>query len=385
IKVKPMKGTIKRGQTYEEDIENASFLRHSEKNKTENKIITNLMKNELKEVAKPGTIHVSEAFTVEKYPTVYQMTSTVEAELSDTVNIVEVLKKLFPCGSISGAPKKETLQLIHDIETAPRHVYCGAIGYITPDAEAIFNVPIRTVTIDKETNIASYGAGGAITAQSTMEDEYEEVYTKTKVLSYVEEPFELLETFGLYDGVYLVLDEHLQRIKNSASYFGFSFNEKALLDKLDFYQKKYPKGTYRVRLTLAKDGRISTSAKLLTGTDNKQVAFAKTPISSDNRFLYHKTTNRTIYDAHKQTNKFDVLLWNEAGEVTEFTIGNVVLEIDGKLYTPPVSVGLLPGTFREKLLREAYITEKVLYKEDFTKERKTWLINSVRQWVEVTF
>src|SRR5699024_7567932 len=206
IKVKPMKGTIKRGQTYEEDIEKEKFLRQSEKNKTENKIITNLMKNELKEVAKHDTIHISEAFTVEKYPTVYQMTSTVEAELAERVNIVDVLRKLFPCGSIPGAPKKETLQLIHDIETAPRHVYCGAIGYFTPDGEAVFNVPIRTVTIDGETNIASYGAGGAITAQSTMKDEYEEVYTKTKVLSYVEEAFELLETFGLYDGSYLVLD-----------------------------------------------------------------------------------------------------------------------------------------------------------------------------------
>lgn len=385
IKVKPMKGTIKRGHTFEEDIKNAAFLRHSEKNKTENKIITDLMMDELREVAKHDTIHVSEAFTVEKYPTVYQMTSTVEGELSETVNTVDVLQRLFPCGSISGAPKKETLQLIHDIETDPRHVYCGAIGYFTPDSEAIFNVPIRTVIIDTETNIATYGAGGAITAQSTMEDEYEEVFTKTKVLSYVEEPFELLETFGLYDGRYIVFEEHLQRLKNSASYFGFSYDEQALLENLSFYKGKHPTGIYRVRLTLAKDGTITSSAVPLTETDNKQVIFAKTAISTENRFLYHKTTNRTLYDAHKQPNVFDVLLWNEAGEVTEFTIGNVVLEIDGKLYTPPVSAGLLPGTFREKLVREGIITEKTLYKEDFTKERKIWLINSVRQWVEVIF
>src|SRR5699024_8725560 len=193
-------------QSFEEDIQNAAFLRHSKKNKTENQIITDLMMNELKQVTKPDSIHVSEAFTVEKYPTVYQMTSTVEGELAAKINIVDVLQRLFPCGSISGAPKKETLQLIHDIETTPRHIYCGAIGYITPDSEAIFNVPIRTVTIDTETNIASYGAGGAITAQSTMEDEYEEVFTKTKILSYVEQPFELLETFGLYDGAYIVFD-----------------------------------------------------------------------------------------------------------------------------------------------------------------------------------
>lgn len=385
IKVKPMKGTIKRGRSFIEDEANRKSLRLSHKNRKENEIITELMMDELKQVADHDTIRVTEAFTVEKYPTVYQMTSTVEGKLTEEMNISHILQKLFPCGSISGAPKKATLELIHQIEASPRHIYCGAIGYITPKKEAIFNVPIRTVTIDKDTSIASYGAGGAITDQSNLEDEYDEVYTKTKVLSYVEKPFELLETFGLYDGEYLVFDEHIKRLKNSADYFAFPYDEVAILDALSDYQKQYPTGRYRVRLTLANDGEVKTEAAILTEANKKQVAFAKTPISADNRFLYHKTTNRSLYEAHQEAGLFDTLLWNEAGQVTEFTIGNVVLEIDGKLYTPPVSVGLLAGTFREKLLKEAKITERVLYKEDFTKDRKVWLINSVRQWVEVSF
>lgn len=385
IRVKPMKGTIKRGKTYEEDMAMAKYLRHSEKNKHENEMITNLMIEELKNVAQEDSIHVTKAFTVEKYPTLYQMTSTVEGTLLPDQSIIHILQQLFPCGSISGAPKKETLQLIHELERLPRDVYCGAIGYITPNREAIFNVPIRTVMIDTATKIASYGAGGAITAQSTMEDEYEEVLTKTKVLTYEADDFSLLETIGLYDGEYIVLEEHLKRLKKSSAYFSYIYDEAHIKEILSSYQKKYKQGSYRLRMTLAKNGKVTTTIAPLQAAETNQVAFAKAPIRKENRLLYHKTTNRSLYTSHQQAGLFDTLLWNEDGEVTEFTIGNVVLEIDGKLYTPPVKAGLLPGTYRENLLQNQIIKERTLYKEDFTNNRKVWLINSVRKWVPVYF
>lgn len=385
ITMKPMKGTISRGKTYEEDIRNKQWLAQSEKNKHENKLITNLMYNEIKQITEEETIHVPNKFTIEKYPTVYQMTSTIVGQLLPEITATDVLKALFPCGSISGVPKVETLQLIAELESEPRDVYCGAIGYITPHQEAIFNVPIRTVIIDKNNHIARYGAGGAITNQSVMEDEYEEVLTKTKVLSKKDNDFQLIETFGLYDGEYIVFNEHMNRLKNSASYFDFNLNlEQIKRDLLDLANER-KEGRWRVRLLVDRSNHHEMEVKKLDETLNNIIVLAKNPIDKNNLFFYHKTTNRSIYDNHKQEDVFDVLLWNENEEITEFTIGNIVVEINGELVTPPVTSGLLPGTFREKLLREGKVKERIIYKSDLVNCSKIWLINSVRQWVEVKF
>lgn len=384
ITVKPMKGTIHRGKTFAEDNENKRWLQTSHKNREENKLITQLMKNELEKVAHEETIDIKEIYKVEKYPTVFQMTSTITGNVLPHMSTIDILKQLFPAGSISGIPKRETLQLISELESYPREVYCGAIGYITPENNAVFNVPIRTATIDINNHIIRYGSGGAITKHSIAEEEYKEVLTKTKILNWQQKPFQLLETFGLYDGKYLVFDEHIQRLNCSAKYFDFDINLLQIKERLLQLASKYQNGTWRVRLLVYIDGNCQLEIEPLRATINTKVQLANQPINKENIFLYHKTTNRTAYEKLVRDNVFDVLLWNEKDEVTEFTIGNIVVEINGELLTPPVQCGLLPGTFREMLLQAGKVKEEKIYKNDLRKCSNIWLINSVRKWVKVS-
>lgn len=383
ITVKPMKGTVHRGLTYEEDLANKRWLQSSTKNKQENNLITELMKQELKQIADETSIKVIDQYKVAKYPTVYQMTSTVIGERLPNQSVINIMKALFPCGSISGVPKTESIKMINQLESNPREVYCGAIGYITPDEEAIFNVPIRTVMIDEKKKQAMYGAGGAITIHSNVDEEYEEMVTKTKILHWEKQPFQLLETFGLYDGNYIVFDEHLQRLIHSAAYFDFPLHIAHIKEKLLQIASIYQTGAWRVRLTVSETGNEQIEVIELQKTNNRIVKLAKTPIVKNNPFLYHKTTNRSLYEQHTEDEVFDVLLWNEQNEITEFTIGNVVVELHGELFTPPVESGLLPGTFRAKLLREEKVKQRKLMKTDLHKCSRIWLVNSVRQWVEV--
>jgi len=386
ITVKPMKGTIHRGKTYNEDLNNKNWLKSSEKNKLENELISNLMVNELKEIADPTSITISNQFEVEQYPTVFQMTSTINGEMMLDKKITDILKGLFPCGSISGTPKKAAIDYITQIENEPREVYCGAIGYITPKNEAIFNVPIRTVLIDYENELATYHAGGAITLQSDPHEEYEEMITKTKILHLKYEPFQLVETLGLHNGEYTVFHAHLHRLQQSASYFNYKIPLAEIKIALTNLAKENPAGSWIVRLLVEESGKFNISISPLIQTEKTVFVLAKEPINKENIFFYHKTTNRSIYEQHKIDDKniFDVLLWNENEEITEFTIGNIVVEIDGELYTPPVECGLLPGTFREKLLNDGEIAEAKIFKSDLKKCTRIWLINSVRHWVEVT-
>lgn len=383
ITVKPMKGTIHRGKSSKEDATNKNWLQQSSKNRYENKLITDLMEDELIAIADTESASQTKLFQIEKYPTVYQMTSTIKRKLKPDSPITNIIKTLFPCGSISGVPKKETIKLINDLENYPREIYCGAIGYISPENEAIFNVPIRTVTIDHQQQLASYHAGGAITVHSTAEEEYEEVLTKTKFLSEEQPDFSLLETIGLVDGSYFVLEEHLSRLQASANYFNIVMNKDKLLVKLETLKADYPSSSWRIRVTLAKDGKFTITKQEMNKLDNVIVGIANEPIQQENIFHYHKTTNRSIYTKHQQDKWFDVILWNEKREITEFTIGNIVVEIDGNYYTPPIECGVLPGTYRSFLLNASKINEKVLYIEDLVLAENIWLINSVRQWVNV--
>lgn len=385
ITAKPMKGTIHRGKTFEEDLTNQQWLAHSEKNKLENDLITELMVDEFKHITDEATIQVVNPYHVEKYPTVFQMTSTITAKVLPELSALDILKTLFPCGSISGVPKKKTLELISRLEKHPRDVYCGAIGYITPNHEAIFNVPIRTVVIDPKQSNARYGAGGAITKYSNLEEEFAEVKTKAKILHQKHEPFQLLETLGLRNGNFIVLKEHLQRLKKSAAYFDFEVNMDTIKHKLLQYKDIHKEGEWRVRLLVDKAGEVNIKINQLKQADHLQVGLAKAPIDKENIFLYHKTTNRSVYEEHMREvdGLFDVLLWNVDHEVTEFTIGNIIVELDGELITPPVDCGLLPGTFRQKLLNEGNVKEAIVLREDLHKCANIWLINSVREWVPV--
>lgn len=385
ITTRPMKGTVARGKTYAEDTYLSQRLQTSRKNRHENKLIVELMKQELAAIAKQNTVKTTRLYDVEKYPTVWQMTSTITAELEDNKNLSDIFQSLFPCGSITGQPKRKTMNVITELENTPRDIYCGTIGFMTPQQEAIFNVPIRTVTVNHETGLATYNAGGAITKESTKEDEYEEVLAKKKILTKKVVHFQLLESFGLENGTYIVMAQHLKRLEASALYFNFNIDLTRIREALDTCARKHPNGYWKVRLSVYKNGTFNlkpTPIELIN--DKVPVAVADKPISDD-LFLYHKTTNRTIYEAHKikSAHIFDTLLWNEHGYLTEFTIGNLVVQKNGKYYTPPVSAGLLPGTFRADLLNRGIIMEHPLKVEDLKNCTAIWLINSVRKWVPV--
>lgn len=389
ITTRPMKGTIKRGNTKSEDETNANWLYYSEKNRAENVMIVDLLRNDLGMIAEPGTVKVEKLFEIEHYPTVHQMTSTISATVSSNTDLVDIFRALFPCGSITGAPKKSTMELISELEKAPREVYCGAIGYIAPDGEAIFNVPIRTVQIEHKSGKAIYGVGGGITWDSTVEGEYDEILAKMGLLQQNQPDFQLLESLLLENGRYFLLEEHLGRIKNSANYFGYECNLDDIENALFCLAKQHDDTTYKVRLLVEKNGAIKVEASPLAQTNGPvKVSLANKPLSKNNPFLYHKTTHREIYSDYQQTKPndcFDLLLWNEEDEITEFTNGNIVLEIDGTKWTPPISSGLLAGTFRESLISMHEIQEKRLTLADLNRAKKIWFINSVRKWLEVIF
>ncbi|MBM4762841.1 aminodeoxychorismate synthase component I [Bacillus sp. B15-48] len=388
LTTRPMKGTMKRGNTCSEDEANAKWLLNSEKNRAENLMIVDLLRNDLGMIAEPGSVSVPKLFDIEKYPTVHQMTSTITAKVSPQTELVDIFKALFPCGSITGAPKISTMNTIADLETTPREIYCGAIGFISPNKEAVFNVPIRTVLIDHQTSVATYGVGGGVTWDSTAEGEYDEIITKAKLLKEQRLEFKLLESLLLEKGEYFLKEYHLERLSKSANYFDFTFNREAVEKSLYMFTKQQQnQQKMKVRLLMGKNGEITI--------EGQQIEEIKTPITAilaskavnkNNPFLYHKTTNRQIYSAfhdRKPNQAFDVLLWNEELEITEFTNGNVVFELDNQLFTPPVQSGLLAGTFREHLINDGILQERTIKLDDLYKYKKIWFINSVRRWLEV--
>ena len=252
-----MKGTIERGNSLIEDEANANWLYHSEKNRAENVMIVDLLRNDLGRIAKPSSVQVPKLFEIEQYPTVHQMTSTITAKISPDTRLVDIFKALFPCGSITGAPKISTMDIIADLEQTPREVYCGTIGYITPNREAIFNVPIRTVIIDQKTGIATYGVGGGITWDSTTEGEYQEILTKASLLKKKRPSFQLLESLLLKDGSYFLLKEHLTRLKKSSKYFKYIFDLEKVEASLLHFAKKHLHGELKIRLLLSQNGETT--------------------------------------------------------------------------------------------------------------------------------
>ena len=370
---RPMKGTIHRGRWPEEDRELAEWLKQSVKDRAENVMIVDLLRNDLGKVSVPGSVRVSSLFDIERFETVWQMTSTVEATLKDGVSLVDLMSALFPCGSITGAPKIRTMQIIRELERSPRGAYTGTIGLLEPGGAGVFNVAIRTVVVDSESDQATFGVGGGVTIDSTAEREYEECLVKSRFLHTSPVEFQLIESMLLEDGEYFLLERHLERLRGSAEYFGFRFPEEEIKSALT----QTATGAFKVRLVLWKDGQIETQISQIENADSGQgVALAVTPVDSSDRFLYHKTTLR---DYHSE----DVIFWNERGEVTESRIANLVVPIDGQLYTPPISSGLLPGTFRAQLLAEGKIQERVVMISELQSVKEFFLINSVRKWIRV--
>ncbi|WJE45298.1 aminodeoxychorismate synthase component I [Peribacillus frigoritolerans] len=383
---RPMKGTVKRGTTLKRDQLNAEWLAASEKNQAENYMIVDLLRNDLGMIAKPGSVEVPQLKAIEKYPTVWQMTSTITADTNPGTTIIDIFKALFPCGSITGAPKIKTMEIIADIENSPREVYCGAIGFITPESKAVFNVPIRTVVIDKETGKAEYGVGGGITWDSELSEEYDEAFLKAKLLTVERPAYKLLESIKLSDGEYYLLNDHIDRMKQSAEYFDYRFSELYLRDRLQKYAEINHGTLQKVRVLLHENGEIEVLGQAIKPLDPEfKAILAEAPISRADPFLFHKTTNRDVYEGFQMNNPDfqDVLLWNEEGFITEFTNGNVVVKINGDLYTPPVESGLLAGTFRQELIRKKEIKVKNISKADLNNAEEIWFINSVRGKLKV--
>lgn len=372
VVTKPMKGTARRGRWPAEDRELAEWLERSTKDRAENVMIVDLLRNDLGKVSVPGSVRVSSLFDIERFETVWQMTSTVESTLREGTSLVDIMTALFPCGSITGAPKIRTMEIIRELERFPRGAYTGAIGILKPGGDCIFNVAIRTVVIDTETKRATFGVGGGVTIDSTAEREYEECLVKSRFLHATATEFQLFESMLLEDGEYFLLERHLERLRNSAAYFGFVFPEEEIREALD---EKMLVGKFKVRLTLWKDGKIEPRILRIEDADERRlVSLAKGPVDSTDRFLYHKTTRRDRYFE-------DVVLWNERGEVTEAGTTNIVVPIEGELFTPPITSGLLAGTFRDQLLEEGVIKERVITVEELKRVREFFLINSVRKWI----
>ncbi|MFG6147145.1 aminodeoxychorismate synthase component I [Halobacillus sp. B23F22_1] len=382
IKTKPMKGTARRGCTVQEDEKQKQFLLQSEKERAENVMIVDLLRNDIGKVAVSGSVRVPKLFEIETYPTVHQMTSTIEAVLEDHQSMWNIFKALFPCGSITGAPKVRTMEYIADLETSPRDVYCGAVGFMTPLGEAVFNVPIRTVMLDR--NEASYGTGGGVTWDSTPMNEYEEIKAKAQLLVEKRPEFQLLESLKLEGKEYPLLSYHMERLKQSAHYFNFRYDEKFVYNILNKWREDNPRGLFKVRLLLDESGKVEGEVQSIQPPPERVIcALAKKPVDESDPFLYHKTTHRAVYEVHKQEGAFSVLLWNSKEELTEFTMANVVVKQGGEYFTPPVSSGLLRGTLRELLLSERKIKEKKIYKSELHTCEEVWMINGVRGWIKV--
>jgi len=383
LETRPMKGTRKRGRWLEEDQALAQELASSEKDRAENVMIVDLLRNDMGQISETGSVEVTRLFDVERYQTVWQMTSTIESRTRASVS--SILRALFPSGSVTGAPKVRTMQIIKELEPFPRGVYCGAIGIWQPGRKAGFNVAIRTVTVDTERGMAKYNVGGGITWGSTAQAEYEECLIKASVLTQNRPDFQLLESI-LFDKDYFLLDLHLARLKASAEYFGFHVDLDAVRAQLDLNAADYEGQKLKIRLLVARDGSFQIEVQPVAGTILRTVALAADPVDEQDVFLYHKTTCRDVYNCAKSARPDvdDVLLWNARGEVTESTVANVAVELDGRWVTPPVASGLLAGTLRQHLLDAGKLQEAIVLKEDLPRATALALFNSVRQWMPVT-
>ncbi|MCX5706881.1 MAG: aminodeoxychorismate synthase component I [Candidatus Omnitrophica bacterium] len=385
---RPMKGTCARGQDTREDKEKAQGLKNSPKERAENLMIVDLIRNDLGRIAETDTVKTKQLFNIEKYNRLFQMTSTVAGALKKGITYFDIFGNIFPGGSVTGAPKIRTMQIIKELEDGYRKLYCGALGFISPGNKAIFNLPIRTISIVD--GKAEMGVGSGIVYDSIPKKEFAECSLKAEFLTDTIKGFKLIETI-LWQKGYKFLSNHLKRLKASALYFGFSYNQERMIFRLKIIEKKFNlENSYRLRLLLDKEGKIAvrySKIKTVSLKQPKYVAISKYKIIPQDIFLYHKTTNRQLYDSeythYKSRGYYDVIFLNNRNEFTEGSISNIIIQKNNKFYTPPLSCGLLAGIFREHLLRKKMVTEKVLHSKDLIEADKVFLCNSVRGLREV--
>jgi para-aminobenzoate synthetase/4-amino-4-deoxychorismate lyase len=386
ILTRPMKGTAARAATPEQDAAQAQRLRTSPKERAENVMIVDLLRNDLSRVAELHSVRVPRLFHAQALPTVWQMTSDVAARTRAGTRLADVFGALFPCGSVTGAPKPSAMRLIQALESAPRGVYCGAIGVVRPDGAggiaATFNVPIRTVVL--RGSRATCGIGSGITSGATAQDEWSEWGAKRLFVERASAPFDLLETLALEDGRLRHRAEHLARMAQAAAHFGLPWDEARVQACLDTLCATHPQGLWRARLRLDAQGRPRAEAFTLQTTATPVVlALADRPFTeAHGEFTRHKTTRRAHYAAFAPPpGTFDTVLYNAAGEITESTFGNVAAWLDGHWITPALACGLLPGVGRAVALREGRIREGVLRLTDVPRVERWAFINSLRGWL----
>jgi para-aminobenzoate synthetase/4-amino-4-deoxychorismate lyase len=389
IVTRPMKGTAPRGRWLEEDAAIRERLRGSVKDRAENAMIVDLLRNDLARVARDGTVTWTDVFEPERYETVWQLTSTVAAELRADVDLPTVFRALFPCGSVTGAPKVSTMGIIAELEDAPRGVYCGTVGYLAPPGapgpRARFNVAIRTATVDVETRAVEYGVGGGITWDSSAVAEYAETVAKAAVLTARRPPFRLIETLAHEPETgYRRLEEHLARLEASASYFGFFFDGRVIRTRLDRDALHFPGKPSRVRLLLERSGRVETGVAPMPASQEPVVLAIDRghPVDPADPFLFHKTTRRDRYEEARARfpDADDVVLVNRRGEVTETSTANLAAKIEGGWWTPPTEAGLLAGCERAALLDDGTVRERSLTPVDIVGAESLAVLSSVRGW-----
>jgi para-aminobenzoate synthetase / 4-amino-4-deoxychorismate lyase len=387
LTMKPMKGTAPRRPRADDDRRQRALLAASAKDRAENLMIVDLVRNDLAQIAETGSVEVPALFDVESYPTVHQMTSTVTARIRPEVGLSDIFRALFPCGSVTGAPKRRTMAIIRELEGRPRGVYCGAIGYVSPGREAVFSVAIRTVVVDAAAGEAEIGIGSGITWDSDAAGELRECLDKSAFLTRDSSAFSLIESLRYDQQGFLLLERHLRRLAGSAAYFGFSFDSDALRDRLQILGQGLS-GVHKVRVLLAADGGITLESRPLAGSDctadGAAIAVSRQRVDSSDPFQYHKTTRREMYDEQLRAHPdcYDCIFLNERDEVTEGSYNTLVISLKGELLTPALDCGLLPGVLRAELLEVGAVREAVLTLDHLQAAGTIWLVNSVRGWRE---
>jgi para-aminobenzoate synthetase/4-amino-4-deoxychorismate lyase len=380
---RPMKGTAPRGATPEADAARARHLRTSEKERAENLMIVDLLRNDLSRVARPFTVKVPALFETRAWPTVWQMTSDVEAEMLPGATLADAFRAIFPCGSVTGVPKVRATALIRELEPTPRGAYCGAIGVVRPGGDATFSVAIRTVEVRGAEAVCGIGSG--ITIDADADGEWQEWRNKRAFLVRAREPFSLLETLRLEDGRLLALEAHLERMAGAVRHFGFDDGIAAVRCAARDAAARHPQGLWRMRLLLAADG--SATAEVFPMEDTRGTVIlqlADNPMVPDHPdFVRFKTTRRAHYDRFAPDDPaiFDTVLWNAEGALTECTRANLALRLDGAWCTPPLADGLLGGVGRAQWMASGRLRERRLGRDDLRRAAELACFNSLRGWL----
>ena len=385
IETRPMKGTIARGRWEEEDLSQRERLALSAKDRAENVMIVDLVRNDLGRVARFGTVEAERLFDIERLETVWQMTSTVVAETRPEVRLFDLFAAMFPCGSVTGAPKARTMEIIRSLETSPRGIYCGAIGLLAPSGSgrpgAEFSVAIRTLVVNEEDRSAEYGVGGGVVHESSAADEYREAMMKARVLRVRRASVTLLETmrWNPGEGIWL-LERHLDRLRSSARHLGFCLPEAEIARLLEGLAGRRP---LRVRLLVPETGHPTMQMfPLEAASPIVGLAVDSEPVDRSDVLRYHKTTRRRLYEeaAARFPNADDVVLVNDLGEAVETTIANLAVRIGGEWLTPPIESGCLPGTYRAELIDRQILQERRLPVAGLAEAGEIAVINSVQGW-----